>query len=184
MKYYSKFLLLVSILSLTLVSAIYAAPVSADYLGDNINETTQDIPSTIVVDGVEKNVKIVTWEEYHLDVSDDFLVVISNSNSQLQPASLIKKIAYFIGEQIAGYVLEKGIEIIVSATVSAAKSASAAGYLLGVAPWATMTVLAVAVVYLVWASGNPQIMAYGNVGGCVWSGRNLYNGQWLCPMSV
>lgn len=42
-----------------------------------------------------------------------------------------------------------GIEIIVSAAVSAAKSASAAGYLLGVAPWATMAVLTVTVVYMI-----------------------------------
>lgn len=162
MKYFKKFLLLVSILSLTLVSAIYMAPVSADYLGGNTSDTTLDIPSTIEINGVEKNVKIVTWEEYHLDVSGDFLVVISDSNSQLQPASIVKKVAYFIGNQIAGYIVEKGIEVIVSATISAAKSPSAA--------------------YMIWVSTEPQIVGYTNFGGCRWSGPNLYNGQWICPM--
>lgn len=182
MKYFKKFLLLVSIVSLTLVSAIYMAPVSADYLGGNTSDTTLDIPSTIEINGVEKNVKIVTWEEYHLDVSGDFLVVISDSNSQLQPASIVKKVAYFIGNQIAGYIVEKGIEVIVSATISAAKSASAAGYLLGLTPWALMVGVGLAAAYMIWASGEPQIVGYTNFGGCRWSGPNLYNGQWICPM--
>ena len=154
-------------------------------------------PETVVVDGVERKVREVTWEEYGLDNSGDFLVVVnkepqipvlSNLAPKVVQYGVIEKVAVWVADQLAGYILTKGFEYLVGSVIT--KTAALNAYQAIIAAFtANWLLISLVVIVTVVVLVNTVNTVYApdrviNNNQCVWNGRNQYQGTWLCPMRL
>lgn len=164
-----------------------------------------EFPETVTINGEEKNVRVVTLEEYNSDTSGDFLILINDGShgevslldyneanlsinsfglaSSIQPFGWLDRIAIYLADKVVGYVVEKGIEYLVTSGVGKAVFTKAATAFLAVWPYALAIAAGVAIAYMVYKAATYSVSKVTNSSGCVWSGPRV-GGVWMCPMRL
>lgn len=189
MKWFKKLAIVFTIFAITLSSGSITA--KADLGGDSYHEIDLNhLPDTIEVDGVVRNVRTVTWEEYDADTSGDFLIVESYEDTSLighvnyNSRNLLRKFAVKVMDVIGGYIIEKGIEWLVTSGVGKAIFVEAAKYATAAFPYVALAAIGASTVYMVYKSSKYIVKKVTSNSQCIWSGNNPYTGVWMCPMKV
>lgn len=188
-----------SLICLTTLSLV--TPVNAETFDNNTVESSvqnhSEFPSTIIVDGVEKKVRVVNLQEYNEDTSGDFLILINNGEAggrsllsenpsfknPLLNRSWGSRILIYLGDKVVGYVVEKGIEYLVTSGVGKAVFAKVGAAAVAFWPYAAAIAVGAVAIYVVNKGVNYIVNKTINSSGCVWSGPRV-GGIWLCPMRV
>ncbi len=177
-----KFLIIITLVLATLTVNIVDVKASQEYL--------MDIPNTITINNVERDVRIVSYEEYERDMSGDFLITLNYGNGSdilsleelTSSTKSIKKVALWIGNQVAGYIVEKGLDYLVNSGIALNVVKGAVQFLATINwTWVTLIAIAAVTVYTIYkvATKNYSLQGIVNASNCVWSGPRV-GGVWLC----
>ena len=93
-----------SLICLTTLSLV--TPVNAETFDNNTVESSvqnhSEFPSTIIVDGVEKKVRVVNLQEYNEDTSGDFLILINNGVNYIINKTINSSGCVWSGPRVGG----------------------------------------------------------------------------------
>lgn len=170
-----------------------------------MQDSSQD-NTTIIIDGVEKSIRYVTYNEFNHTISDDFLVVVDYSTTkeeleemslETNPSKIKTHLTIFqngLGETILLKILDTvvaevtkaGMKWFANSGVPLTIAQKAASLFLAHWPIALALATGVAIGYFVWKNTQKSDVDFKNVynhRGCVWSGPPR-GGAWLCPYSA
>lgn len=161
-------------------------------------------PKYVSVNGKKQDVRVVTWDEYYNDKSDDLLIILDYettyeevSSSKLQTSIsqptnnhdteilFLGEVLVFVGKTIVGRIIGDAFVYSVQSGIAKTVALKAFAAISTIIPYAALAVIGVAYAYTVYETikGIVTVTSLQNRDGCVWNGPRI-GGRWICPFRI
>lgn len=155
---------------------------------------SKDFPETVIINNEIKNVRIVTEEEYNLDTSDDYLIILDYGDTltyqedsvllttNVETNGLLKEIVVFVGNHVAGKIVDKGFVYLVNSPITQAIAIKAATAVAAAIPYVALFAIGATYVLTTYYVISEMVTYKGayNSSGCFFNGT-YPRGTWVCP---